>query len=254
MLIAPEQLSDRAQAWGQQICHSTSVLWDILAPAALVSRSFSRDCVRLSYIVPPSSEHVCSFLGRCLSDETAIDSFTIAALVAFAANAGCTPGSDAAQALVEVLAHLAIEVQAQVAGHLQHWSGPIHADVLVSWTTLVNFMPSGTGEVEQKRGLAAAALSPATPTVPSLRDLLSDAPSGFLCCLDGRLLVDPVRSPSGHIFERSSLKRALEGNGGICPISQAPLTMEECLRDVELRAEILRWVRRSRPRQSSGRG
>merc|ERR1712072_1285349 len=51
-----------------------------------------------------------------------------------------------------------------------------------------------------------------------LRELLDCVPPEFCCALDGKLLVDPIRAPSGYVFERSVLQRALLDSGGLCPI------------------------------------
>ena len=41
------------------------------------------------------------------------------------------------------------------------------------------------------------------------KNQLQDAPADLCCQLDGRLLTDPVRTPSGHAFERSALAEAI---------------------------------------------
>eukprot|EP00929_Paragymnodinium_shiwhaense_P074374 TRINITY_DN38057_c0_g1_i2.p1 TRINITY_DN38057_c0_g1~~TRINITY_DN38057_c0_g1_i2.p1 ORF type:complete len:685 (-),score=131.37 TRINITY_DN38057_c0_g1_i2:105-2159(-) len=46
-----------------------------------------------------------------------------------------------------------------------------------------------------------------------LRELLREAPEHLRCQLDGRLLTDPVRSPHGHVFERSVLATELKRTG-----------------------------------------
>merc|ERR1712178_590277 len=85
---------------------------------------------------------------------------------------------------------------------------------------------------------------------PSLRDLVSDAPQQFRCQMDGRLLVDPVRTPSGHLFERSTLARVLKASGGFCPLTGVPLELKTCQRDGPLRQQILSWVRQNQPRRA----
>merc|ERR1712224_739838 len=62
----------------------------------------------------------------------------------------------------------------------------------------------------------------------ALQELARDAPPEFRCLLDGRLLMDPVRSPEGHVFERAGLAGALRDSGGLCPISRVPLLLDCC--------------------------
>eukprot|EP00439_Symbiodinium_sp_Y106_P071738 s3560_g12.t5 len=90
---------------------------------------------------------------------------------------------------------------------------------------------------------------------PGLRDLMSDVPKEFCCALDGRLLVDPVRTPGGHVYERSVLAKALaEGDPRV--LSDSPYTLQDCQRDAGLRARIVDWVRsnhsQSKEKRSSG--
>jgi len=56
-------------------------------------------------------------------------------------------------------------------------------------------------------------------------------------------MMDPVRTPLGHIFERVGLAHALEVMGGFCPVTGSPLSLEECERQPELRKRIAQWVR-----------
>lgn len=79
-----------------------------------------------------------------------------------------------------------------------------------------------------------------------LRELLQSVPPELCCALDGKPLVDPVRSPYGHAFERSALQRALAASGGLCPITGQPLALAQCPREAGLRKQVLRWVRETR--------
>merc|ERR1712043_113932 len=98
--------------------------------------------------------------------------------------------------------------------------------------------------VESLAGKARAAQQP----MAALQRLVLAAPSEFRCMLDGNLMMDPVRTPQGYIFERLALSRALEQHPA-CPVSGAALALEQCERLPELRRSILRWIRESRPRQ-----
>ena len=78
-----------------------------------------------------------------------------------------------------------------------------------------------------------------------LRRLFPSAPKHLCCQLDGQLMLDPVRSPAGHLFERSNLSRALQELGR-CPITSSDLALSDCQRSPRVRAEVLRWVRMQR--------
>lgn len=101
--------------------------------------------------------------------------------------------------------------------------------------------------------LAASQLPPVerSPALAKagLRDLMCSVPAEIACGVDGRLVVDPVRSPYGQVFERSVLQRALVASGGMCPITRQPLSMDQCPRDAATRKQALAWVRANRERQ-----
>merc|ERR1712039_259725 len=96
---------------------------------------------------------------------------------------------------------------------------------------------------------AAAAVAPVAPpappanAAPGLRDLVQNAPAEFRCALDGKLLCDPVVSPGGVVFERSTLVRWLQKHGCQCPITGQGLTVEDCKRSPEIRMKVTAWVR-----------
>eukprot|EP00933_Yihiella_yeosuensis_P021593 TRINITY_DN17063_c0_g2_i1.p1 TRINITY_DN17063_c0_g2~~TRINITY_DN17063_c0_g2_i1.p1 ORF type:complete len:261 (+),score=44.17 TRINITY_DN17063_c0_g2_i1:102-785(+) len=96
----------------------------------------------------------------------------------------------------------------------------------------------------------AASGSVSSAALSTLNDLVGNSPMEFRCSIDGRLLVDPVRSPSGLVFERSVLSKKLQGSGDLCPVTGESLSLGDCTRDVELRKQIQIWVRKNRPRQS----
>merc|ERR1712232_476711 len=87
------------------------------------------------------------------------------------------------------------------------------------------------------------------PSKTGLRDLVCSVPPEIACAVDGRLLVDPVRSPYGQVFERSVLQRALLASGGVCPITRQPLSLDQCPRDATTRKQALAWVRANRDRR-----
>merc|ERR1719146_559047 len=98
--------------------------------------------------------------------------------------------------------------------------------------------------VSSKQGsMVPEVSSKAQDLMIGLQKLTGNVPQEFRCAIDKGLLVDPVRSPAGHVFERSALVRELAKTGGKCPISGTPLTLEECERDIGLRMRALKWVR-----------
>lgn len=66
-------------------------------------------------------------------------------------------------------------------------------------------------------------------------------PAEFACRINGHLMKDPVRTPSGIVFERDTIVLWLQTRGSICPITGDPLTVEELREDPELRQGIMRW-------------
>merc|ERR1712190_537853 len=96
---------------------------------------------------------------------------------------------------------------------------------------------------------------PPTQRINVLSTLMAEAPSQYRCALDGVLMMDPVRSPDGIVFERVALARALQIGGyvckdpGHCPITGKPLSLSDCCRVADLRRDIVAWVRHSRPQR-----
>jgi len=264
-------LADKGEALAEQLRLRRGELWSLICMpgAAPVSRGFLRDLAELAHMAPPSPatcEVLCAGFcedgGAILSD----DSCLIAAVIAFAANCGCIPSDNS---LTNFLAHQPFEMRARVGGRFESWTGSVHADNLARWLVFLNvpadellreedevppLQPSANVALGQAspQPLVTADSAPAAPPPPApkvgLRELLGDMPPEFCCPLDGRLLVDPVCSHSGHIFERANLQRFLKMNDGHCPMG-LPQRLEDCQRDATLRIQILRWVRSNRARQ-----
>lgn len=206
----------------------------------------------------------------------------LASLVLISANGGLSPGSDH---LTDTLSGSSPESRSRLVNILESWAGPLHIgaiDPWISWLNVSGQSPSDEDEEDffrlsrqmvlaasmpescQEGGSSpvASATPPATPPAreqqpsapstqqPRLRELISDAPRAFCCAIDGLLLVDPVRSPHDGqaVFERAALARALEASGGCCPLSGLPLSLLDCPRAADVRQQIARWVRESRPR------
>lgn len=113
--------------------------------------------------------------------------------------------------------------------------------------TLPSSPVSAAPEVSAPLTAPAPALAPALAAppkaTPGLRDIIQNAPEQFRCALDRKLLCDPVVSPGGIVFERSTLVRWLETHDPICPITGAPLRIEDCPRSPEIRKQVTQWAR-----------
>ena len=56
----------------------------------------------------------------------------------------------------------------------------------------------------------------------------------------GNLLQEPVRSPHGHVFEKSAIDACLK-RFQCCPLTGQPLTKSELVSDTELVKQIQDW-------------
>lgn len=82
------------------------------------------------------------------------------------------------------------------------------------------------------------------------RRAVPNAPAHMRCAIDGKLMKDPVRSPHGHAFERSTLERWVSSCGSVCPVTSRQLRLQECGTDVELQQEIRQWLKDMRKNKS----
>lgn len=230
---------------------------------------FLLDCATIAYSVPPSQDVCMTFLAEaCLAGNTADDlnPTSMAALCALAVNGGLAPGGDLLTCSLDILSP---EAKAQTAECLHRCRAPIrHLELLHSWAGLLDApsVPPAPDPVQDfNHGMDSAAVQAPSAaslragqeeagvetrsSVPSLRDLVHGAPKELRCVLDGKLLMDPVRSPYGHVFERSNLARALAQAPGYCPVTGQSLVLDDCQRVGELRAQASRWIRQVKPMQ-----
>mmetsp|Transcript_10518 Transcript_10518/g.23489 ORF Transcript_10518/g.23489 Transcript_10518/m.23489 type:complete len:630 (-) Transcript_10518:15-1904(-) len=126
------------------------------------------------------------------------------------------------------------------------------AEVLAIFSCPADQFPASTSYGSAPAKVGTAEVNSATKP-GTLRDLVQQAPQEFRCRLDGKLLCDPVVSPSGAVFERTNLLRWFQEHGQICPHSGLPLRIEDCERSAEIRRGVTAWVRSSQCGQSSGR-
>lgn len=247
-------------------------------------RSLLKECAILAYALPPDASTCWELFRICLSEQSSTTSVDIrcstkalASLVVFAANSSFQPGDDHLSGTL--LTGITDTKRVEVATALGTWRAPMRVDKIAPWTTLLGptdlqqVQPSDDEddffEVSRREARAAATArmlagppQPQRPPPPSmiapfverppaatktgLRDLMCNVPAELACAVDGRLLVDPVRSPYGQVFERSTLQRALVSSGGLCPVTRQPLSMDQCPRDTAVRKQALAWVRANR--------
>lgn len=248
-------------ALGQQLRCCSEVLWDSLSQvpsrcSGCQPASFLADCVSLAHYVPPSAQSFGRFCralvdGDALADEAAL----LAALCLLAANAGLVPG--AGSPLDERLPSVASASRQAVAARWERWRGPVRMEELGQWARLLEVAwtpPPAAPRSDSPASPKAAASPPPAPPRPSpgrgsvLQELLRDAPAEFRCALSGQLMMDPVESPGGQIFDRAALVSAIGPQSGVCPLTGSLLAVGECRRLPSLRKKITFWVREHRAR------
>jgi hypothetical protein len=69
----------------------------------------------------------------------------------------------------------------------------------------------------------------------------SEIPSEFCCAINGHIMKEPVKTPGGLVFERSTIEVWLESRGSVCPISGNSLSKEDLVDEEELRYKISAW-------------
>eukprot|EP00927_Polykrikos_kofoidii_P019116 TRINITY_DN18910_c0_g1_i1.p1 TRINITY_DN18910_c0_g1~~TRINITY_DN18910_c0_g1_i1.p1 ORF type:complete len:720 (+),score=142.35 TRINITY_DN18910_c0_g1_i1:76-2235(+) len=249
--------------------------------SALPPRGFLRDCSAIALASPVGQDGCDRLLRGCtarfvaaiesMEDSTEVIGSSLAALCVIAANAGLRPTalatgtasgaadgglSDTLQGVGSAAHAVCPATRAVAIRDLAAWRGAlVRQENIGVWLALVE---SGVMTVESTAphvvpgdatpAVAAGLQAPASSAAGGapLRDLLRGAPEELRCAIDARLLTDPVRSPYGHVFERSVLADALRRSNGICPITGAALRVEDCSRDTDLRQRCVRWVREHR--------
>lgn len=76
----------------------------------------------------------------------------------------------------------------------------------------------------------------------------SEIPEHFLDELLATLMRDPVKLPSGHVVDRSTIVRQLAGHDKSDPFTRLPLTLEQVEAQVDLKQEIDSWILERRRR------
>lgn len=70
-----------------------------------------------------------------------------------------------------------------------------------------------------------------------------DCPEEMRCAVDGKVMVNPVRSPAGLVFEQKTLKRWMDNCGSVCPITGEPLRLEDCITDQAMKKTIVQFLK-----------
>lgn len=71
-----------------------------------------------------------------------------------------------------------------------------------------------------------------------------DTPDRFLCPISMVLMSHPVRTETGHVFERKAILEWCYFGKANCPMSRKPLHPSGFVRDVALEEEINLWRRK----------
>lgn len=267
----PASFTDFPEALVQRL-KGVDNLWELLGkaveqvPAEERLRSsdlriFVKDCAGLAFAIPPDGLSCLKFLQSCLPEQcfnVSVDvrsnARALAALVAFAANSALEPGFDVLQALIKSASS---ELREATVPLLQRWDGPLRRRYVAAWNVLLAPDESCADMAceEERSPPVQCDHGPRGPSNGAeahawvgLRELVDCPPAQLRCVLDHKLLIDPVRSPAGLVFERATLERALGASSGRCPITGEALNLHECTRDAGLRKSVLAWVRESRPR------
>lgn len=66
-------------------------------------------------------------------------------------------------------------------------------------------------------------------------------PREFACAINGHMMKEPMRSPHGEVFEKSTIELWLSTRGSVCPITGHALTMEDLEEDKNLRSRLIQW-------------
>lgn len=222
-------------------------------------RGLLQELAQLAGHVTPPAELCCIALPRWV-DEAYSDITCLASITLLAANSGFAPGHHAIRRLTERLGSCSQAQREELTTRLARQKGKRRYPE--TWEAWYNFIGSAPlVERDEVVESEVEAVPPPAPPPPaeavtsepkkkvqtSLRDIIREAPRDLCCSLDGKLLMDPVRSPYGHVFERSNLAKALEKRCGHCPLTFEPLSLSDCTRDAELRLRATRWVRLAVP-------
>ena len=209
------------------ILESREQVWDLLFRSLHGgSRMHWANCAVISIANPPELAQCGRFLFESSpwSREDELP-YCLSAMCVLSANAGLLPCQPAGAVLQEMMKSLSASGRAIFLSSMERWRG-IGCRGLDFWRSDLSLQaPEGSDSLVME---------------PGLRHL--SAPRHLCCSLDGHLLLDPIRTPHGHLFERSNLSRALQ-DCGRCPVTASALNLADCQRSPRVRAQVLRWIR-----------
>mmetsp|Transcript_15414 Transcript_15414/g.33374 ORF Transcript_15414/g.33374 Transcript_15414/m.33374 type:complete len:660 (-) Transcript_15414:52-2031(-) len=265
-------------AWAAEVGLRAASLWRCLfhLKVAGISRSLLEDLAEISSVAVPDQHGAELFLEAVVAGHhEEWDVASVAAATVFASNAEVVPSTHVS--FLYVLADLPAHKKDLVSSQLQRSTAVRSASVLHHWLAILGGQPSpphdpltslhSAGflktdqripEVEEaevaeaalEARLAKRSQKPRAEPL-KLRKMFQNAPKDLCCALDGKLVIDPVRSPYGHLFERATLAEALRQHPGRCPLTDNALVLETCERDHVVRAAAVRWVRENGPRRAA---
>merc|ERR1719446_1404463 len=70
-----------------------------------------------------------------------------------------------------------------------------------------------------------------------------ECPEDMRCAIDGKVCINPVRSPNGHLFEKKTLEKWFQNCGSVCPVTSTPLRLEDCQVDQEMKKRIVKFLK-----------
>mmetsp|Transcript_119937 Transcript_119937/g.384033 ORF Transcript_119937/g.384033 Transcript_119937/m.384033 type:complete len:626 (+) Transcript_119937:23-1900(+) len=265
-----KEAQSTASALAAHLRPVADALWQQLAevPPAFgeyLPSQFLHECADLAHFVPPPAALLPLLVEGCAAKLA--DTSALAALCVLMGNASLPPSP--VGMLEKALSELGQDERVEIGARLDGWrSQPTGVQ---PWLDVLRGLgagpplpppppplPPATTEVAPCAELGGGSAD--GPPVQSgkarghgggerMRQLVEAAPPEFRCQLSGRLLLDPVRSPVGYVFERAELSRAL--GEGRCPLTGQPLLVADCPRDPELRRRVTAWVRQQRAQQSA---
>ena len=204
-----------------------------------VFAAYWTDCAFLSMANPPKRQQCERFLqsSPCVQDQPSLP-FALSVICVLVASAGMLPCEPASSGLQDLISSLPVASSAKFRAALERWLG-LGCEKLRFWLS----QAAAPAELDCISQDSVEEYVMAEPL--RLRYVFSDAPQHLCCQLDGQLMLDPVRSPAGHLFERWNLGRALQ-ECSQCPVTAVPLSLSDCPRSPRVRAQVLRWVRMQR--------
>jgi len=227
-------------------------LWAMLATvpsSGSIPRSFIKECSEIAYRSPVAVSECMGLVRACLAPEHRVvevagaDPAQLTALCVLVGNAGVAPGMGDDGGLSHSLGLLQPDVRMLIAGRMHEWTGSVAQSAQQCW--MAYLQGQGVPPFAPEEMQAPVNLTPEHQQalgMVGLRKVLTKAPPELCCAHDGQLLTDPVRSPFGHAFEYTVLVWTLAQNGGVCPITGQPLTLDMCRRDEELQQQAASWI------------